>query len=325
MILSQSLVSRNCRSLLLDVHFALTVSRKFYSIIWKVRFLDSFFVQRRYLFGVWIFEYFLSRSIRAENFIFEKYYVEHKSFIFYSKCSKGRTLLSNSAIACFILFILEFSKSNRSKRISRIFFPRRDKNPKSGDGGRISVPSLSLRKKKSLNKKGWLVSNGFFGFSSTPRPSVQACKNTVDVCFCPGDLPSAISTPMNNKSTLPHYARASLHFLQPRDRISMISYHHSHPAKVNFFFSLSLRNRDGRRGNTRDDRCPFFSFFFFMDRSSIDFFCLVKHDFSKLWRKLTILKKISPLSRNDKNIYMYFIYTCNPDCTISKLIILSKT
>lgn len=266
MILSQSLVSRNYRSLLLDVHFALTVSRKFYSIIWKVRFLDSFFVQRRYLFGVWIFEYFLSRSIRAENFIFEKYYVERKSFIFYSKCSKGRTLLSNSAIACFILFILEFSKSNRSKRISRIFFPRWDKNPKSGDGGRISVPSLSLRKKKSLNKKGWLVSNGFFGFSSTPRPSVQACKNTVDVCFCPGDLPSAISTPMNNKSTLPHYARASLHFLQPRDPIESIDFVSPFSScESEFFFSLSLslRNRDGRRGNTRDDRCPFFFLFFF--------------------------------------------------------------
>lgn len=240
MILSQSLVSRNCRSLLLDVHFALTVSRKFYSIIWKVRFLDSFFVQRRYLFGVWIFEYFLSRSIRAENFIFEKYYVERKSFIFYSKCSKGRTLLSNSAIACFILFILEFSKSNRSKRISRIFFPRRDKNPKSGDGGRISVPSLSLRKKKSLNKKGWLVSNGFFGFSSTPRPSVQACKNSVDVCFCPGDLPSAISTPMNNKSTLPHYARASLHFLQPRDPIESPWFRITILILRKWIFSLSL-------------------------------------------------------------------------------------
>lgn len=102
-------------------------------------------------------------------------------------------------------------------RISRIFFPSKAK---------IKIRNPDERsfafagKKKNLNKKSdYGYRTGRFGFSSTPRPKCAACKNTVDVCFCPGDLPSAISTPMNNKSTLPHYERASLHFLQPRDPI----------------------------------------------------------------------------------------------------------
>lgn len=107
------------------------------------------------------------------------------------------------------------------------------------------------RKKKNPNKKSDWYRTGSVRFLFDASSKCAACKNTVDVCFCPGDLPSAVSSSMNNKSTLPHYARASLHFLATTrsDRISMISYHHSHPAKVNFFFSP--RNRDGRRGNTR--------------------------------------------------------------------------
>lgn len=98
----------------------------------------------------------------------------------------------------------------------------------------------------------------------------------------------------------------------------MISYHHSHPAKVNFFFFFFFFSAKSRWRTWKYAAMivalfsfsPFF--FFFMDRSSIDFLCLIKHkNFSKLRRKLKnfeSLKKISPPSRNDTRLkILYYI------------------
>lgn len=172
-------------------------------------------------------------------------------------------------------------------RISRIFFPSKAK---------IKIRNPDERsfafagKKKNLNKKSdYGYRTGRFGFSSTPRPKCAACKNTVDVCFCPGDLPSAISTPMNNKSTLPHYERASLHFLQPRDPIESpwfrITILILRKWIFSFFFFFSPRNRDGGRGNTRRWSLPFFLFLLFFF-----FLWIVRRSISYAWLSIRIFR-----------------------------------
>lgn len=80
---SWKLIFRNS-DLLLDIHFILS-DVKFYTIIWKVRFLDSFFVYLRFIsFGVWIWIFSIS-FYPCWKFYLKKNYAERKSFIFTSQ------------------------------------------------------------------------------------------------------------------------------------------------------------------------------------------------------------------------------------------------